>query len=726
MNFTRHVDPFLGNGEIDLPEPSGIAASWFFIKAQTGNTHPGACSPFGMVSACPYSGAYVTGYGLNAPNSHARPPRHLDEYSASGFTHFHPSGTGAVGVYGNYFRVTPLAGDLRQLGTRWPLEGESARPGYYATILAGTGIRAELTVSPKAAFHRYTFPVSNQPRIAVDFSVGGLDFADRRTIPARAAAEIVSPTAAQGHVLMEGIPVYVYIETDFIPQSRHPFTDGDELRDRSHLELDDRRKDSLDKPFGVIFNAPPGIDKPLCLRLGFSFRSVEQARRNVDELRGRTFDQVAADLQHTWNDHLSRVQIDGGTDAQRQIFYSALYHSLIKPADCSGESPFWSDDRPFFVDFATMWDQYKTLLPFILSVYPERGADALNAQLALAEHLGEFPIGILLSAAFFRFENQARALGLHFVADAFNRQLPGVDYRRALRLAVADLRKERNRDFREQGVAQPFTHNLDLADACACVARIAAHLKEKEIHREFSTLARQWKNAYDPATGRLGESHYYEGGPWNYSFRLLHDMAGRIALYPSAADFVADLDRFFGYGQPPVVQPEVPGDGEYMRWGFSLNRFEGFNNEPDIEVPYAYLYAGRPDRTAEIVRAGMQYMFTTGRGGLPGNDDSGGLSSWYVWNALGIFPVTGQPLYLIGSPLFASATIQFGANTLRIDAIDNSPANIYVQSARLNGEPLDRAYLSIDEVHQGGQLELTMGPAPSSWATDSRPPSFPT
>jgi putative alpha-1,2-mannosidase len=202
-------------------------------------------------------------------------------------------------------------------------------------------------------------------------------------------------------------------------------------------------------------------------------------------------------------------------------------------------------------------------------------------------------------------------------------------------------------------------------------------------------------------------------------------MAGRIELYKREEDFVADLDTFFGYGCPPVTQPTDPGDRDYMQWGHALNRFEGFNNEPDMETPYAYIYAGRHDRTAEVVRAGMQFVYTTGRGGLPGNDDSGGLSSCYVWNAIGLFPVTGQPLMLIGSPIFDTASIKFGQETFVIEAINNSRESMYVQHASLNGIPIDRAYVSIDEVRQGGTLTLAMGPKPSNWACAHRPPSYP-
>jgi len=723
MDLTRYVDPFLGNGEIDLPEPQGIAATWFFIKAQTGNTHPGAVSPLGMVSACPYSGAYVNGYGLNAPNSHARPPRRFEEYSASGFTHFHPSGTGAVEVYCNYYRVTPLVGGLSQLGTRWPLEQEEACPGYYSTRLAGTGIRAELTVTPKTAFHRYTFPQSGEACVAVDFSIGGLIFPERRTVPRRASLEVLAPGVARGCVLMEGIPVYIHIDAEGAATC-NPFTGDTPQAGGSALALDRISPESLE-PFGVVFGVQPRADHAFCLRLGFSFRGLDQARENLQEIAGRSFDQVAADLRQTWNQYLSRIVVEGCTGEQKRIFYSALYHSLIKPADCTGESPFWEGDSPYFVDFATLWDQYKTLIPLLLSVYPERGVDAISGMLSLSEHLGEFPNGVLLSSDFLRFENQARALSLHCLADAFHRRLSGIDWQHALDLMLADLHKERNRDFLEEGIAHPFTHTLDLADACACAWWIAGHVGDEGAAAELAALSRQWRNVYDPETGRLGESKYYEGGAWNYSFRLLHDMAGRIGLYPSEEAFVTDLDQFFGYGQPPIEQAVDPADRDCMQRGFALNRFEGLNNEPDIEVPYAYLYAGRHDRTAEIVRAGMKYMFTTGRGGLPGNDDSGGTSSWYVWNAVGLYPVPGHPALLIGSPIFDRASIQLGGNVFEVQAKGNSEECIYVQRATLNGENLDRAYLTMDEAQAGGVLELVMGAEPTDWASDHRPPSYP-
>jgi putative alpha-1,2-mannosidase len=317
-------------------------------------------------------------------------------------------------------------------------------------------------------------------------------------------------------------------------------------------------------------------------------------------------------------------------------------------------------------------------------------------------------------------------LAHHTIADAYYRHIDGIDWQRALALMERDLHRPRNDDFYAKGLVYPVTHTLDLAAACFCAAQLAKRLDDRGRYKELMALSGRWRNVYDSQTGKLIEARYYEGGLWNYSFRLLHDMAGRIALYPSEAAFVADLDRFFGYGQPPVAQPVDPADRDYMAWGFSLNRFEGYNNEPDIETPYAYHYAGRPDRAAEVVRAGMRDMYTTGRGGLPGNNDSGGLTSCYLWNAIGLFPVTGQPIFLIGSPLFPRAVLDLPGGPFAVEAPATSAGNLYVQRARLNGTPIDRAYLTVDEVLRGGTLQLDVGAEPSDWGRHERPPSYST
>ena len=569
-DLTRYMDPFFGNGTIDLPEPEGIAATWFFIKAQTGNTHPGAQAPLSMISVGAYTGAYPTGYGVNAPNTHATPARYLDAPAAMGFSHLHQSGTGAIQTYYNYFLVTPVAlhrssEGLGWLGTHWRLEDERARPGTYAARLAGTGIKAELTATPAVALHRYTFTAGQTAQLAVDFANGGIDFSRRRTRPSAGEVALVAPNAASGWVVMAGVRLYVYMEctpTRTWDPDGALWVDTERIRGLSRLTLDrDRAKSGAS--FGVVFSGP--APATVELRLGFSLHSVERARARVEETRGRGFDQVARETEAAWNAYANHVQVEGGTETQKQILYSSLYHSLVKPALWPGEGPWWAasseeEARPFYLDFATMWDQYKTQLPLLLSLYPERGAEIVNSLLALAEHVGHFPTGFVLDAEMGRFDGQARCLALMTLADAYHRRLPGIDWQRALNAMLADLGQARHADYYQKSLVTPITHTLDLAQACCCTAQIAGDLGLDRVRDSLMAHAARWRGAYDRATGRLIEGRYYEGGLWNYSFRLLHDMAGRIGLYPSEDAYVADLDRFFGYGAPPVVQPTVPGD----------------------------------------------------------------------------------------------------------------------------------------------------------------------
>lgn len=706
------VDPFWGNGEIDLPRPEGIAAAWMFLKAQTGNTHPGATLPFGMVSACAHSGAYPCGYGTHAPNTHGRVPKRFPANCANGFAHFHPSGTGAVGVYYNFFKVQPLAGSLSERNRRWNLVDESATPGYYHTDLDDVEITAELTTARTAALHRYIFPATVPPRLAVDASAGGIDADGGRTRAEEVGIRLPGPGSAEIRIVMDAMPIFACIETNLA---------------EAIIWVNDREIESsqwaCSKPgnqtFGVLFtgSVEPRVAN---LRIGFSLRSMQRARANLQA--AGSFDETRSRASSTWGDMLGRIDIDAD-DPTRERFYSALYHSLIKPADFHGESPFWAD-AAYCTDFATLWDTYKTQLPLIATVYPERGREIVNSLLNQCDYSGHFPNMVLMTGKLHKNEEkQARGLAHLVIADAWFRGVPGIDWERALRLMLKNLYRDTNRDFLQHGTALPLTHTLDLAQACHSVVLLAQAFGHDLIVRDLAPLSRNWRTVYEPS-GLLRDGEYYEGTRWNYSFRLLHDMAGRIALC-GRDRFIELLDRFFGYGAEPVTQIGDPGDQAYHDYAYSLCRFEGFNNEPDMEAPYAYLYAGRHDRTAEIVRTGMQCMFTTGRGGAPGNVDSGGLSACFVWNALGLFPVAGQPVVLIGSPLVRAATLHLPGGAFEMVAHGNSNACIYVQSARLNGRELDRAYLTIDELLAGGRLELVMGDRTSTWAVRKPPPSWP-
>lgn len=734
------VDPFIGTGVTELPDPEGLAAAWWFPKPQVGNTHPGAMSPFGMVSACAYSGAYPTGYGLHEMSTEGVPPTLFDRLEASGFTHFQQSGTGAIRKYYNYFRVTPMLDPLDELGTSWSLTDEVAEPGYYGATL-GSGIRCELTVGPKSAVHRYTFPASSDARVVIDFSNGGLAIEHGETVPMRAHLRTAGSNAVQGEIVVEGVPLAVHIECDAPGWRQMLWYDRRLMAGGSRLDFDSIRQTTL-RPFGSLYRGSAGADCAVEVRMGFSLRGVEQAEANlradldasadarsaVDT--GSTpvgFDECRAASTTAWASALGTIAVEGGSVDQRTVFYTALYHSLIKPCFAENESPFWPADGPFVFDICTMWDIYKTQLPLLLSIAPERAEQLLHALLQISGEEGNLPIGYRMARGADRFSRQASALAHTFFADALAAGID-LDWEWALVHLTADLRRSYGEDFLTKGVAHPISHTLDLAYGYHCTAHVARAVGDHELAGQLDALATRWENAFDPDTGLLIDSTFYEGGRWNYSFRLLHDMAGRIELAGGEAAFLGLLDRFFGFGAAPVKQLGLPPFGEALEAGYALDRFEGLNNEPDIEAPWAYHYAGRPDRTALVVHSILRSQFGPGRGGLPGNDDSGGLSSWYVWASLGIFPVAGQDLYLLNAPAFERSTFANSGSDLIIETTgfrQRGPGSEpqFVVGVELDGVSLDRSWISGAELRGSRLLRFALADEPADWATATRPPS---
>ncbi|MFS0704042.1 glycoside hydrolase domain-containing protein [Cellulomonas sp. 179-A 9B4 NHS] len=730
MPVFEQVDPFIGTEQTSLPPATGLAATWWWPKPQVGNTHPGATYPLGMVSACAYSGAYPTGYGRYDLSTEGLPPVLHDRQVASGFTHFQQSGTGAIRKYYNYFRVTPMLRPLDDLGQVWDVVDEEASPGYYAATLS-SGIRCEVTVGPKSAVHRYTFPAHHDARLVIDFSLGGLDIPYGRTVPLRAHLGSVAPGVAEGEIVVEGAPLAVRVECDAPHWRQMLWYDRRLMPGGTRLDFDRIRPTTL-RPFGLMWAGPTEPGQVVELRFGFSLRGVDQARDTlVDECgdEPRAFDLRRERTEAVWREHLDKVAVDTPSSDRRTVMATALYHSLVKPCLAPDESPFWPTPGPFAFDLSTMWDIYRTQLPLLTALVPDRAVELANALLQIAEEEGNLPIGYRMARGADRFSRQGSALAHTFLADLCSLGLPGVDWDWALVHMHNDLRRTYGEEFLLRGRAHPISHTLDLAFGYWCSAIVAARVGDLTLVEQFRPLAARWVNAFGP-DGLLVDSTYYEGGRWNYSFRLMHDMAARIDLAGGDDAFVGLLDRFFGYGAEPVEQPGLAPDADELLAGYALERFEGLNNEPDMEAPWAYMYAGRPDRTAEVVHDVVQQQFGTGRGGLPGNDDSGGLSSWYVWATLGLFPVAGQNQFLINAPAWREARIDVGGRPLTVETTGfvepepGGPAQ-YVQSVHLDGEPLDRPYLTGGELHGGGRLLIGLGPEPSRWGTAHRPPSAP-
>ena len=325
------VDPFIGTAPCDLPPPAGLAASWFWPKPQIGNTHPGSCIPFGMLSACPYTGGYPTGYGRYAKSLQGLPLPLFDELRISGFTHFQPSGVGAIRKYYNYCRVTPLTeamGGLPAIGTTWPIDHESASPGYYTCRIPAGGIIAELTVGRRAAVHRYTFPASPLATLAIDFSHGGIAIEDGRTIPLRAEFQPAQPPhgrslcdhgrAADPHCrgasrACTRLRSPAVVMATGCSTTTSSSTTTSVSHSLSHL--------------ASAFQGPTQAGDSVELQVAFSLRSRPQAWHNCRSTPPQ-FSVARSQADAAWDNALGKIEIEGGT---RRPASDVFYGSLPQP-----------------------------------------------------------------------------------------------------------------------------------------------------------------------------------------------------------------------------------------------------------------------------------------------------------------------------------------------------------------------------------------------------------
>lgn len=679
-DYTKYVDVFYGNGEIDLPKPEGIAKTWQLLKGLCGNTSPAAALPFGKFTCGPYSGGYPTGYGNHLPNS-CGAIRKFDG-KLRGFSHLQHSGVGGAGIYYNYVLVTPFYGQLSP--AEYDYENEKASPGYYSVKL-DNNIFCELTMAEEVAFHRYTF--KKRGKVSINLASEGLSKLCEpyleKDVPSQARICLEDKNSVSMEVTMRGVDLFFYIEFDG--------ANARLWRDYKEIDSKEITCTYTKEQYGIVFEG----EDVLQVRVSISAKSLTSAKNQLKSEK-RSFDEVRSDAQIKWNQYLSAIEIDAD-EKTKSLFYSNFYHTLTKPSNWNGES-FLYDGGPFYCDFVTIWDIYKTQLPLIASLYKKESEDIFETLLRLGEEKGYTPINLMLVNSADRDRMQARMLAEMYMADFYYRHKPA-DVKRILAVTEKEL------DYWKDKKTSYVTHLLDMAEACASISDIAE--KEGYPCEKLRNEALLGQDLFDKKTGLLPQnSAYYEGDEWNYSFRLCHDMEKRVELAGGKEKFTKYLDEFFGFTREPVNRYTELSGYEFMEALEKVHSFEGFNNETDMETPYAYFFAGRHDKLCEVVRAGMKYMYTTGRGGIPGNNDSGALSSCYMWNAMGIFPVSGQDMMLIGSPIIKKASIHL-ANGKDFD-IEVHGDGIYVDKAILNGQKLSEMCFSVTKMMEGGTLSLYM------------------
>jgi predicted alpha-1,2-mannosidase len=695
-----------------------------------GNTVPGAAVPFGFVELSPdTTNADTSGYSSSG--------------RIIGFSHTHVSGTGGDAKYGN-FRVTPTSGTLRVGNLRFSKAEESAAPGYYAVTLEGDGgrIRCELTATRLVGVERFTFPAGADANIILDAS-SRVKLAQRAT---HVEANVVDDTHISGSASFTGGwnpgPYTVYFWAAFNrPMKRWGTWTADLGSERTtpgqrHIEGD--QASNYANQIGAFGVFDTTKDRVVEMKLAVSFLSVDKARQNMEEEAPHwDFEGVRHQAEDAWEQVLDKIEVSGGTDEQRRIFYTALYRSHYMPHDLTGENVWWQSSEPHYEDFYTLWDTFRTLQPLLTLIQPERERDMVRSLVDTYRHTGWLPDARIAGS---NGMTQGGSNGDVVVADAIVKGLEGIDYETAYRALVKDAEVESPRplnegrqldDYKRLGYmsltyARSASRTLEYAYDDFCISEVARALGKTEDAKKYLERSGNWARLWDrekrcirprysdgawmenydcnheypDSTTEWWDAPFYEGRPIQYSTYVPHDVNGLIQRLGGDEAFTSWLDAFF--------------DRKLYTQG----------NEPDLLAPWLYIHGGRPDRTADRVRAILASEYRDARDGLPGNDDAGTMSSWYVWSAIGIFPNAGQPFYYIGSPLFTEVTLDLGAGRrFVIEAPGTSAANHYVQSAELNGKKLNRAWLTHREIATGGRLVLDMGSNPSGWGHDQRPPS---
>ena len=695
-----------------------------------GHTFPGATVPFGMVQVSPDNGKFGWDYcsGYHYPDSN-----HPDS-TIAGFSLTHLSGTG--GADGSDLLFMPFNGghiDTTQGATysQYSPENQSGKPGYY-TVKLNNGIRVELTATKRAGFYRYQFNKSDTVGVSLNLAYGNSDK------PTGTYLNQVNDTLVTGYRFSSGWARHqrVYFAAVFNKPIKKLV-----ISNRGHV-YDSRKQAKGTHTHGYfIFGKLSG--KPLLQKVAISPVSISNARQNLAaEIPGWNFKGVKQAAWQTWNKQLSRVKVQGGSEENRRTFYSALYHTMLAPTlymDTNGQ--YRGPDRKVhtargFTNYSTfsIWDTYRAENPLFTLIEPGRVNDFVNFMLAFYQQNGLLPVWEL-------YGNETNTMiGYHsipIIVDAYLKGYRGYNAQEALKAMEksATQQNEAVKLFNKDGyvpadkVSESVSKTLAFAYDDWCIAQMAKALGKTKDARLYSKRAGYYKNVYNPKTGFMQpklangkwltpfdpysepsngkKRNYTEANAWQDLWYVPQDVPKLIKLIGGRQQFVSRLDTLFK--KPPKIEgggvPDMSGMiGQYVQ-----------GNEPDMQVPFMYDYGGAPWRTQQVSRTIMDSLYTDKADGLPGNEDCGQMSAWYVFSALGFYPVNpDNGTFEIGSPIFPKATVHLkGDKTFTVIAKNVSKKNKYIQSATLDGKPYNKTYITYQDIMQGGTLKFNMGPQPN-------------
>lgn len=729
------VNPFIG----------AITQSAVRNTSSQGKTFPGAATPYGLVQLSPDS---ITG-GDNASGYN------WEHSTLQGFSFTHMSGTGWYGDLGNLL-VMPTIGPLKTSygETGKPGTGylsrkadETASAGYYAVTLSDYGIRAELTAAPHSGILRFTFPADEHARIQIDLArrVGGTSVLQAVKVAGDNAIEGWMRCTPEGGGWGNGdghpdYTAYFYAEfsrplADFgvwaveIPDGarrRHQEPDTAFLAAMEGATILPGCREKEGKHLGFYAEFPTAKGEQILMKAGLSFVSTAGAKRNLQaEIADWDFDGVRNTTREKWRNALSRITVEGGTQEQRVAFNTALYHAMIDPrafADVDGTYP-GGDGEPHQTTGYTRrtifsgWDVYRSAFPLMTLIAPAIVTDTINSLCDLAVESGK---GYLERWEFLN--AYSGCMNGHpavtVIADAYLKGLRGFDIERAYDLACTTCRRFGN--GRLGYVPGQISDTLELGLDDWCLSQVASALGKHEDALIYAERSQAYRKLFNPETGwfaprdlrgqfvaqprgRLDDKGCVECNAFQQGWFVPHDVPGLISLLGGQDKFIALLEEFF------EKTPDV------TRW----NDYYNHANEPVHLIPFLFNRAGAPWLTQRWVRYICENAYGSDVYGLCGDEDVGQMSAWYVLAAMGIHQACpGDTRYEVFTPLFDKVDLQidpvYGADrTFTIIARDNGPGPRYIQSATLNGQPLNRCWIDHREITAGGCLELELGTEPN-------------
>jgi predicted alpha-1,2-mannosidase len=717
--YIKYVDPFIGSGGLGFGYGSAVA---------------GAVAPFGMVRLAP-----DTSKSPYLPFHHFS-GYHFDDTSILGFSHLHFHGTGASG-YGNLL-IMPVPGftpaKIKSAGyrSRFSKSEEIASPGYYSARLDNGHILAELTTTGRVGVHRYTFPEgASGAAIVID---AGHMIAEEQARDIELTIDPEARTVVGRHHAPGGLSgafdLYWAISFDRPLKGYGGWQGTDVLANATSITSASGGGGvylELDVPNGGVLN----------LRVGVSMVDLEGAKNNLAiETPGFDFDAVRKKTEARWESMLGRIKVVESQPRALATLYTAAYHSLVMPTILSDADRRYrgfdhqihiADGFDYYSDFS-LWDTFRTLHPWLTLVYPEAQRDMIISLLTMYDQDGFLPIwpvsggdtGTLIGAS-------AELV----IADSFVKGLRGYDVDKAYEAVTRSGRQPSPSGSSSPGrrhigdylglgyvPVEDDEHGtsmtLEYAASDGALSEFAKAFGRDADAAEFAARARSYRNHWDPETKffrakyRNGSfkapfdptawgTDYVEATAWQYLWYVPHDPQGLIELFGGRESFVEALEALFEKSKEEYEKLD-----DLTRLLFRTYYWAG--NEPDIHTPYLFVDAGRPDLAGRWSRWSLQHNFGDGPDGLPGNDDCGTMSSWYLFTALGFYPVPGYDKYYVGAPLFAAAEITLPKGKLRINAPGAGPNNFIPRAPSLNGKPLPDFIFRHSDIAGGAQLDVEM------------------